>query len=84
MEHHRPFLALATASASASASSSASAAASLVLLAADDGFVPLCNGKDLAGWRNPYDTDAKGHLGIQHHGEKGQTYMFRNLRLKTL
>ena len=30
------------------------------------------------------DTDAKGHLGIQHHGEKGQTYRFRNLRIKTL
>jgi hypothetical protein len=30
------------------------------------------------------DTDAKGYLGIQHHGEKGQTYKFRNLRLKTL
>ncbi len=30
------------------------------------------------------DTDAKGHLGIQHHGEKGQTYKFRNLRIKEL
>jgi len=30
------------------------------------------------------DTDAKGHLGIQHHGEKGQTYRFRNLKIKTL
>ena len=30
------------------------------------------------------DTDAKGYLGIQHHGEKGQTYRFRNLRIKTL
>lgn len=30
------------------------------------------------------DTDAKGHLGIQHHGEKGQTYAFRNLRIKPL
>lgn len=30
------------------------------------------------------DTDAKGHLGIQHHGEKGQTYRFRNLRVKPL
>ncbi len=29
-------------------------------------------------------TDAKGHLGIQHHGEKGQTYRFRNLKIKTL
>jgi hypothetical protein len=30
------------------------------------------------------DTDAKGYLGIQHHGEKGQTYRFRNLRIKAL
>jgi len=30
------------------------------------------------------ETDAKGYLGIQHHGEKGQTYRFRNLRIKAL
>jgi hypothetical protein len=30
------------------------------------------------------DTDASGVLGIQHHGEKGQTYKFRNLRVKEL
>jgi hypothetical protein len=30
------------------------------------------------------DTDATGHLGIQHHGEKGATYRFRNLRIKEL
>lgn len=30
------------------------------------------------------DKDAKGHIGIQHHGEKGQTYKFRNLRIKEL
>ena len=28
--------------------------------------------------------DAKGYIGIQHHGEKGQTYKFRNLRIKVL
>jgi hypothetical protein len=28
--------------------------------------------------------DAKGYIGIQHHGEKGQTYRFRNLRIKEL
>ena len=27
------------------------------------------------------DVDAKGPIGIQHHGEKGQTYKFRNLRI---
>ncbi|MCB1098873.1 MAG: DUF1080 domain-containing protein [Verrucomicrobiales bacterium] len=32
-----------------------------------------------------YDsTDRKGPIGIQHHGEKGQTYKFRNLRIKEL
>lgn len=30
------------------------------------------------------DKDAKGVIGIQHHGEKGQTYKFRNLRIKVL
>ena len=30
------------------------------------------------------DTDAKGFIGIQHHGEKGQTYRFRNIYLKRL
>ncbi len=29
-------------------------------------------------------TDAEGPIGIQHHGEKGQTYRFRNLRLREL
>lgn len=29
-------------------------------------------------------TDAKGPIGIQHHGEKGQTYKFRNLRIREL
>lgn len=28
--------------------------------------------------------DASGFIGIQHHGEKGQTYRFRNLFIKTL
>ena len=30
------------------------------------------------------DKDASGVIGIQHHGEKGKTYKFRNLRIKTL
>lgn len=30
------------------------------------------------------DMDARGPIGIQHHGEKGQTYSFRNLRIKKL
>ena len=30
------------------------------------------------------DVDEKGFIGIQHHGEKGQTYRFRNLYIKNL
>ncbi len=30
------------------------------------------------------DKDASGPVGIQHHGEKAQTYRFRNLRIKEL
>lgn len=30
------------------------------------------------------DADAKGVIGIQHHGEKGAIYKFRNLRIKEL
>ncbi|MDC0276459.1 DUF1080 domain-containing protein [Verrucomicrobiales bacterium] len=30
------------------------------------------------------DIDAKGFIGIQHHGEKGATYRFRNLRIREL
>jgi hypothetical protein len=30
------------------------------------------------------DVDAGGYIAIQHHGEKGQTYRFRNLRIKEL
>ncbi len=29
-------------------------------------------------------TDASGYIGIQHHGEDGQTYRFRNLFIKEL
>ena len=30
------------------------------------------------------DVDAKGHIGLQHHGEKGQTYRFRNIRIREI
>ncbi|MCF7816271.1 MAG: DUF1080 domain-containing protein [Kiritimatiellales bacterium] len=30
------------------------------------------------------DMDAAGYIAIQHHGEKGQIYKFRNLRIKEL
>jgi hypothetical protein len=28
--------------------------------------------------------DAEGHIALQHHGEKGLTYKFRNVRIKVL
>jgi hypothetical protein len=30
------------------------------------------------------ETDARGPIGIQHHGEKGATYKFRNLKIREL
>jgi hypothetical protein len=30
------------------------------------------------------DMDAEGYIGLQHHGEDGQTYRFRNIRIKEL
>jgi len=30
------------------------------------------------------DTDAEGYIGLQHHGEDGQIYRFRNIRVKEL
>ena len=29
-------------------------------------------------------TDARGYIGLQHHGEKGRLYRFRNIRIKVL
>lgn len=50
-----------------------------------------CVGDHLQVWVNGQQTtdvkdelDAKGHIGLQHHGEKGQTYRFRNLRIKEI
>lgn len=50
-----------------------------------------CNGKHIKIEVNGVVTteiedsvDAEGVIGIQHHGEKGQTYKFRNLRIKEL
>lgn len=40
------------------------------------------NGVQTARFRDA--TDASGFIGIQHHGEKGQTYRFRNLFIKEL
>lgn len=40
------------------------------------------NGVETVRFRDA--TDASGYIGIQHHGEKGQTYRFRNLFIKEL
>ena len=40
------------------------------------------NGVETVRFRDA--TDARGVVGIQHHGEKGQTYRFRNLFIKEL
>ena len=29
-------------------------------------------------------TDAEGYIGLQHHGEKGKLYRFRNVKIKEL
>jgi hypothetical protein len=50
-----------------------------------------CEGDRLRIWVNDVlttdhkdATDASGPLGIQHHGEAGQVYRYRNLRVKEL
>ncbi len=50
-----------------------------------------CRGKSLKIFINGVlttdvedDKDASGVIAIQHHGEKGQTYKFRNLRVQEL
>ncbi|TWU34348.1 family 78 glycoside hydrolase catalytic domain [Novipirellula artificiosorum] len=40
------------------------------------------NGVNTVDFRDK--TDAAGYIGIQHHGEDGQTYRFRNLFIKEL
>lgn len=40
------------------------------------------NGKKTTDYRD--DKDAKGHIAVQHHGEDGQIYRFRNIRITEL
>ncbi|BDS08014.1 hypothetical protein NT6N_30540 [Oceaniferula spumae] len=49
----------------------------------------VASGDHLQVWVNGQLTtdvhdkvDAKGHIGLQHHGEKGKTYRFRNIRIR--
>ena len=50
-----------------------------------------CVGEKLQVWVNGINTldiidnlDSKGYFGLQHHGEKGQIYRFRNIKIKEL
>ncbi|MEL7498286.1 MAG: family 16 glycoside hydrolase [Planctomycetota bacterium] len=47
-----------------------------------DQIVIRVNGVETTNLRD--DVDASGFIAIQHHGEKGQTYRFRNLYIKEL
>mgnify|MGYP000636180561 CR=1 FL=1 len=40
------------------------------------------NGVRTTNYRDPLDV--KGHFALQHHGEAGKLYRFRNIRVKTL
>lgn len=48
----------------------------------DDHITIHLNGTKITDLKD--STDAKGFIAIQHHGEKGQTYRFRNLMIKEL
>jgi len=50
-----------------------------------------CVGEKLQVWVNGINTldisddlDSRGYIGLQHHGEKGQIYRFRNIKIKEL
>ena len=54
-------------------------------------FVIECRGNRLRTWLNGVmvtdfrdSMDSRGYIAIQHHGEKGQVYRFRNLYIKEL
>lgn len=40
------------------------------------------NGKKTTDYRD--DVDAKGYIAVQHHGEDGQIYRFRNIKIQEL
>lgn len=53
-----------------------------VVTCIEDRITIELNGVPTVTFRDP--TDASGYIGIQHHGEDGQTYRFRNLFIKEL
>ena len=40
------------------------------------------NGVEITNLKD--ETDQSGYIAIQHHGEKGQTYRFRKIRIKQI
>ena len=48
------------------------------------GFLPAIHQGTVLTTDAEDDTDASGVIAIQHHGEKGATYKFRNLRIQEL
>ncbi|MCA9263371.1 MAG: family 78 glycoside hydrolase catalytic domain [Planctomycetales bacterium] len=52
------------------------------ILCIQDRISITLNGVETTSFRD--DMDSTGFIGIQHHGEKGQTYRFRNLFVKQL
>lgn len=53
-----------------------------VITAVEDFITIEVNGVPTVSFRDT--ADASGYIGIQHHGEDGQTYRFRNLFIKEL
>lgn len=53
-----------------------------VITCVNDLITVELNGVQTVRFRD--STDSNGFIGIQHHGEKGQTYRFRNLFIKEL
>lgn len=53
-----------------------------VVTCIEDRITIEVNGVPTVAFRD--STDASGYIGIQHHGEDGQTYRFRNLFIKEL
>ncbi len=49
------------------------------IIAKGDRLRIFINGKKITDYRD--DTDAKGYIAVQHHGEDGQIYRFRNIRI---
>ncbi|QDT35946.1 3-keto-disaccharide hydrolase [Stratiformator vulcanicus] len=52
------------------------------IVAEGDHLQIFINGEQTSDVRDAMDSE--GHIGLQHHGETGQVYRFRNIRIKEL